>query len=139
MQLTEKPNIFKLFILVALDLVGVSGSFFAGYFLNFGGPAQSLVSALVTINVYGKIFLFNSFLWLLIFNLFGLYQLEKKTRIARTDLILSGTTLGLILSLTATYIYPEFTYAKFILLVAWLLASGVIVLLRNLYLKVILK
>jgi hypothetical protein len=128
-----------LFALIVLDFIGVSLGFFTAYFIQFGTGGGNLFTALQAYSVYSKIFLFNSFLWLLSLNLFGLYQLEKKERLSGVLLILLGTTLGMLLSLAAVIIFQEFTYTKKILFIAWIFSTIFLFILRTLFKKYFLK
>lgn len=114
----KKFNFSKLLILIFVDLISISLSFLGAYYLKFKINFPNLTLVIPAYHIYWKVFLYNSCLWLLIFNLFGLYQLEKIENLANLSRIVAGIILGAVVSLIATFIYPEFSYARILIFYA---------------------
>lgn len=118
----NKFSFLKLVLLVFLDLLVVASGFFFGYLIKFRIFFLKFNSLIPAFLVYWKVLLFNSFLWLLIFNLCGLYQLDKVKNIADFLRILAGIVVGLLVLLISTFIYQEFAYARNLIYLAGLFA-----------------
>ena len=122
-----------LFKLVA-DIVLLNSSFFFGYMVKFGFTA----SLTIPVIAYAKLMVFITMLWLIIFNLAGLYKLQPNTQKTSEDAF--QVTFGIFAAEFFTYIfivylYSEASFAKDIIIYASLFAMILINLARYLIWK----
>ena len=114
-----------LFIKIIFDVILINISFIIGYLIKFG-----VVNPLAfPISIYLKALIFVTMLWLIIFNLAGLYKLQPE-KINRVDNIFS-VSFGVFSSAFFTYIivvflYREAFYAKEIVIYSSLLALFIV-------------
>jgi len=110
-----------LFTKILFDVLLVNISFILGYLIKFG-----LVNPLTApVSIYLKALIFVTMLWLIIFNLAGLYKFQPE-KINRVDNIFS-VSFGVFSSAFFTYIivvflYREAFYAKEIVIYSSLFA-----------------
>ena len=119
-----------LILKILSDILMVNLSFIFGYMINFGTVNISHTHILI----YSKVLVFISLLWMIIFNLAGLYKLQTD-KINRIDGIFS-VAFGVFSSAFFTYVivvflYREAFYSKGIVIYASIIAFFLVILSRQ--------
>ena len=113
------------------DVVTVNLSFLIAYFIKF----QTFNLNFAHVNVYYKLLIFVTMIWLIVFNLGGLYKLPKKETPRTDTLVLTSLTItsaAFITVLVIFLLYQEATYALDIVFYAWFAALFLVNLARSL-------
>ena len=107
------PWFFFLLKLVS-DAVSVTLSFFLAYFIKFG--------MFLPFSVYYKLVFLGAFIWLIVFNLGGLYKSPHKEGKREDNILITSfaiTSAAFITLLVIFFLYKEATYAMDTIFYAW--------------------
>lgn len=122
------------------DIIMIGLSFRFAYYLRFEAPIGIFYQNLhVNISFYQRLVIILLPVWLLIFTILGLYDHHKLLGGTREyALVFNGTTIGMMLIITAGFLEPNFIFARGWLLFAWTFAfiftaSGRFLLRRGIY------
>lgn len=121
MQENIKGQWFLLFLRLITDALFIVISFLLAYFVKF----RSLNIGSLPINIYFKILIFVTLIWLIILNLGGLYKFTKKDEKKADNLLATSfaiTSAAFITLLIILFLYKEAIYAKDIIFYAWLIS-----------------
>lgn len=102
-----------LIIRILLDVAAILAAFIAAYCIHFRVLPLSPAASLRFIAAYRRLFIIVIPMWLLAFNLAGLYRydLEPLPRLTGPDRLLriaGGVTLAVVVTYWVTYIWPEY-------------------------------
>jgi len=115
-----------LIVRLVSDIIFIYLSFVSAYFIKFG--------IFLPVNVYTKLIIFVVVVWLVIFNLGGLYKFPKKEG-RREDNILAAsfaiTSAAFITLLIIFFLYKEAAYAMDLIFYSWFSALILINLSRS--------
>lgn len=107
--------------MVVTDLLAIALAFRLAYFVRFTmGLSIFRLDAFSSILFYQRLVLILVPLWLIIFAVMGLYDRQKMLAgMQEYSLIFNGTTIGMLLIIGVSFLYPNFILARGWLILAW--------------------
>jgi len=113
-----------LLAMVAVDALIIFDAFSVAYLLRFRYEILALESfSPAPFDEYFKAMIVVTYFWILLFYIFGLYDLERhRSAIDIFHLVVKAVTFGTLIILSLTYFYREFSFSRLVCVYAWVLS-----------------
>ena len=119
--------------LKATDSLMAAVAFFTAYYLRNYGPFRLFLESIQPLKVYLAALPFAILLLLLVYNIFGLYDQTKRSKVfPESFLVIKATSFWVLLIMVGSYLY-KYDYSRIIVVVFYLFTLLFISLGRNLF------
>ena len=131
----KRSELFFSFLLVPLDFLMIVLAGISAYYIRYANIVQKLRPVIFDLqfNPYFKVVLFIAFLWVIIFALAGLYNINSARKLMKEAYrVVLACSTGLMLIVVLIFIRRELFDSRFIVLAGWILAIAYISMARAL-------
>lgn len=121
-------------VVAAVDLALINGAFLVAYYLRYGMGLGGAVEEqyFVDLAEYLPLQVLISVSLLVAYATAGLYRAPLRTPfLGEAGRVLSATSVGMMISLALVYLYQGFSYSRGLLVFAWVLTIGLLIVARS--------